>query len=61
MWVRNKDGIMENVNLSNCFQEKDKFKKMTFILTNKMLYNYELQKKRTQEDFIRLLCELSLS
>lgn len=61
MWVRNKDGIMENVNLSNCFQEKDKFKKMTFILTNKMLYNYELQKQRTQEDFIRLLCELSLS
>lgn len=61
MWVRNKDGIMENVNLSNCFQEKDKFKKMTFILTNKMLYNYELQKQRTQEDFIRLLCELSLN
>jgi hypothetical protein len=58
MWIRKKDGTMENVDFSNYPQEKDKFQSLIYKLTGKHLYNYEKQKQDVEENLLWLLKEL---
>lgn len=60
MWIRKKDGTMENIDFNSYPQAKDKLYTLIYKLTNKQLYNYEKQKQETQEKMLWLLKELSL-
>lgn len=60
MWIRKKDGTMENVNLNNYPRYKDKLYTLIYKITNRHLYNYDKQKQETQENILWLLKELSL-
>jgi hypothetical protein len=61
MWIRNKNNIMENIDLTEYHQSRDKINRILYCVLNKSLYSYEENTKKTQDELLWFLKELSLN